>query len=303
MHQGLVVAVLVEGAELQVAVEIQAQVVAPARDDDALPAARFRVDDLVGIELVLGEVREALGEGEAAGERGENDGASQGHRAGCPQPPPEEPDRPQRDQRVHEAEEKCRPDEAEPGRQHERKGDRDGQRADVVEREHLGDDVLQSEPLPEDSHDERDLEADEDPHEDHDRVEHHAEARARVGEGQEHDGRGEAAQYGDHQLDVDETRDEAGDDVARQVGTRAHGGEVHADHHRELRDRVAQQVGRGRGGDQLVDEPAGRDDEDRREKRAVERFRGWQRPGVRARARGALGGTGHLSRRGSPRPR
>jgi len=53
MDQRLMVAVLVARRELQVAVEPQAQIVLPARDDDALIGSAFGVDHLVAKDAFL----------------------------------------------------------------------------------------------------------------------------------------------------------------------------------------------------------------------------------------------------------
>ena len=69
VHQRLVVAVLVARAELQVAVEEQAHVLAPLRDHDALVFRRAGEDDLVRVQPLLREPGEAVGPGEPGGEQ------------------------------------------------------------------------------------------------------------------------------------------------------------------------------------------------------------------------------------------
>ena len=73
----------------------------------------------------------------------------------------------------------------------------------------------------------------------------------------------------DQQLDAHEVRDQLALEVARQPGADAHREQVGADDGGELQDRVAQQVAGERAGDELVDQPAGRDDEDRGQQRDV----------------------------------
>ena len=65
MHQRLVVAVFVVRRKLQVVVEEQPQVVAPAGDNDALVGRRFGMDDLVGVEMRFGQRRQLPGTDEA----------------------------------------------------------------------------------------------------------------------------------------------------------------------------------------------------------------------------------------------
>ena len=54
-------------------------------------------------------------------------------------------------------------------------------------------------------------------------------------------------------------------DVSREPRADAHGEEIDADDGGELRDGIAEQIAGERAGDQLVDQPAGRDREDGRE--------------------------------------
>ncbi len=100
------------------------------------------------------------------------------------------------------------------------------------------------------------------PTSEHEAVEHGPEERGQVREGQEQEGGGGAAEEGDRQLHLHEAARETALHVARQVGAEAQGGEVDADDGGELRDRVAEHVARQRARHQLVDEPAGGDDED-----------------------------------------
>ncbi len=57
MDQRLVIAILVAGTELQVAVQKQADVVLESGQDDVLVARVAREDDLVGIDVVFGGER------------------------------------------------------------------------------------------------------------------------------------------------------------------------------------------------------------------------------------------------------
>jgi hypothetical protein len=64
MNQRLVVAVLVVRGKLQVVVEEEPQIVAPAGDDDALVGRGFGVDDFVGVEVRFGQRGQLPGPGE-----------------------------------------------------------------------------------------------------------------------------------------------------------------------------------------------------------------------------------------------
>jgi hypothetical protein len=82
-----------------------------------------------------------------------------------------------------------------------------------------------------------------------------------VGEGKEEErGRGPAEErHG--QLDLDKGPCQSAFDKAREPRADAERREVRADHQRKLRDRITENVAGERSGEQLVDEPAGRDDQ------------------------------------------
>jgi hypothetical protein len=79
VDEGLVVAVLVDAAELQVAVDVEADVVGPAGDGEALVGGLVGEHDGGVVELVLGEALDAGAERE---EDGEDDGDDGGLREG-----------------------------------------------------------------------------------------------------------------------------------------------------------------------------------------------------------------------------
>ena len=68
---------------------------------------------------------------------------------------------PERDAGVHQTEQQRRPDEPEMRNEEDRKGERRGERAEVVERQHVRDDVLEIEPVAQNPHQQRHLESDE----------------------------------------------------------------------------------------------------------------------------------------------
>ena len=61
MDEGLVISVLVDGGELQVAVQVEADVVAPLGEDDLLVRRALAVDDPVGVEIALQPLAEGVG--------------------------------------------------------------------------------------------------------------------------------------------------------------------------------------------------------------------------------------------------
>jgi hypothetical protein len=155
------------------------------------------------------------------------------------------------------------------GRQQQREQHRDRQGTDVVEGEHLGDQVLELHLALEDAHDQRDLQPDQDADQQHQAVEREAEGPGMQGEQEEQQPRRDAAEQADQQLDLDEAQQQVSRHVLRQPGTDAHGEQVGADHRRELGHRVAEQVAGQRAGDEFVGQPAGGDDEDRGQQRTL----------------------------------
>jgi hypothetical protein len=261
MHQRLVVAVFVARGKLQVVVEVEPGFVAPAGDDDALVGAGFGVDDVLVVEVGLGQADEVAGETEGDGECADHRDAL---RAQCRQRAElgaEQPQRPGGNQRVEQAEQQRAPDQPEVRRQQQREQQRHGQRADVVDAEHLRHEVLEGHFALEDAHDQRNLQPDQYPDQQHQAVEREAEGSGVQREQQEQQSGGKAAEQTHQQFDLDEAHQQVADDVLRQPGADAHGKQVGADHGGELRHRIAQQVARQRAGDQLVGQPAGGDDE------------------------------------------
>ena len=112
----------------------------------------------------------------------------------------QQPRRPQRDAGVDQAEEQRRADQPELRHEHQRKQQRRPERAEVVEGQHVRDDVLEVEAVAQDAHQQRDLEPHQHADDDDQHVEHDAEA-GRVGEGDEQHRRREAADQADQQLD------------------------------------------------------------------------------------------------------
>jgi hypothetical protein len=260
MHQRLVVAVLVDARELQPAVQVELETGRAARHDDALVGRRLGQDDVVAVERRLAAARDRARGAEQRHERREHQRRARPQPARVRQSRGEDPGAPQADERVDEAEADRARDHADVRHEDQREGEADDQRADVVEAEHLGDQVLELELVLEDPQEQRDLEADQRPDEEDLAVEHGSEPGAAAVGQREHHGRGAACE-GDGQLDVDEARDQRAGDELREPGADAEREEVQADRQRELGDRVAEQVGGERAGDELVAEAAGRDDE------------------------------------------
>ncbi len=148
MHERFVVAVLVARAELEVSVEKQPEIVPPAGEHDPLVRRRLREDHLVAVEPLFRVSREPVRVDEAGEQRERHRRDPTADRADRPQLVAEQPRRPARDGGVQDAEQKARAHQAELGGQHDRKQQRRDQRSEVIEREHLGDEVLELEPSP-----------------------------------------------------------------------------------------------------------------------------------------------------------
>ncbi len=215
MDERLVIAVLVARVELQVAVEEEADAGRARRDDDALVGARLAVDHAVGVEAVLGPARDHVGAGEGRDQCADRQRRGGGVRGEAAQLGTKEPERPDRDGGVEKAEERAGADQPELRHEDERKGDRDGERAEVVEGQHLRNERLQPAMASaglalEDPHDERDLEADQDADDEDQRIEREAERRRRQRLQREQRRRHQAADQADEQLDAQELRRPAG---------------------------------------------------------------------------------------------
>jgi hypothetical protein len=128
-------------------------------------------------------------------------------------------DEPEKERRAHQTQVR----DQDQGEQQRR-----AQRAQVVERQDVRDDVLEVEPIAQDAHQQRDLEPDQDADDQHHAVKHDAEAVCET-EGQKEDRRREAADQPHHQLDQHEAGGHAAHDKARQARTDAHREQIRAD--------------------------------------------------------------------------
>ena len=241
VNQGLVVAVLVARVELQVAVEEQAHPGMAGGDDDPLVRAGLAEQHLVGVEAVLGPAGHPIGGGEGADQRGDGQRAGQRLRTDAADLGAEQPERPDRDGGVEQAEEDAGADQPELGHEQQGKGDRDRERAEIVEGQHLRHHRLQAararaDVALEDAHHERDLEPDQDADQQHQGIEGEAERGGAGGLQREQRRRHQAADQADQQLDAQEVADQLALEVARQPPADAHREQIGADDGRELGD-------------------------------------------------------------------
>ena len=285
MDQGLVVAVLVRGGELQVAVQEELEAAPAPGHDDALVGGVLGVDDLVREDLLLHGQGEPVGAGHARAQEDQHHRAAQPQAEGGAQQGLQQEGGPEAHAGVEEAEDQAGAHQTQLG--HEQQGEEQGGRqgADVVQGQHLRHQVLEAHLVAQDAHEQRDLQAHQGADGDDGEVERGLEGVG-AGEGLEEEGRREAAHQGHGQLQVHEALGEAPVDVLGEVRAQAHGAQVDPDDRGELHDGVPQQVAGQRARHQLVDQPAGCDDED-----ADEEEGGLQRLGGTS-ARSSMDGRG-----------
>ena len=271
-YQRFVVARFVARGELQVAVEIEAGVVFPACDDEALVGGVALVNDGVAVVALFSESGDAVGGEEGGGKRDEDEPAAQAQCGVTRQLAAEYAGGEQGDGGVQDAKEQRRARHAEARREQEREEERDGQRAEVVEGQHAGDEVGKSRLFAvQYAHHQRDFHADHGAGDEHEGIKQAAEGRGGKTKG---DKQGKCRQPADdahQQLDFDEAGERVFvPDVAGEVRTDAHREEVEADDAGELEDAVAEEIAGERGNDELIGEAATGDDEDGDDEGAVD---------------------------------
>ena len=283
--QGLVIAVLVAGRELQVAVEIEPEVGIPAGQDDPLVRGRAGVDHRFVVEGDLAPALQPVGHGEAGEQRG-GDQQRGGKIGADPLLPPQCDQQGDGDRDIGQPEDEPGADHAKLRHQHQREQQRGDQRADIVIGQDVRDQLAEGEAVAQDADQQRDLEPHEHADAQHQGIERDTEI-ADQREQQEQPGGRPAAQRGDQDFDPHEHRQLAPVDMTRQPRAHPHGEQVGADHGGELGDAVAQQVAGEGPGQQFVDQPAGGDDQDRDQQ--DDRKRGGGLRGTRlARRRGMI---------------
>ncbi len=292
MHQRFVIAVLVDARKLQVSVQVQLEAFALAREHDALVLALRDLHHLGRIERRFGELHQAIARQQEPEQDRRNRAGAQAckrERAPVADAGREHPGGREPHQRVQQAARQRSRHQAEPRQKQERERQRADQRAGVIEGERLGDQLLELEVAPQDAHQERELQAAQDPDREHGGVQHQAEG-ADVAERDHQTGRRDAADQRRGELHVHEAQRELVFDVARQVRADPERRKIDADHGRELRDAVAEHVARDGRHHQLVDERGGGDDQHhRQEQRGFVRAPGGCAVGPAARSRGRRG--------------
>ena len=260
VYQGLVVAVLVGGRELEVAVEEELEAAPAPGDYDALVVAVLRVDDLVREDLLLHGQGELPRKHQPHGQQGHHHEAAQADHPGGAELGLEQVRGPEAHGGVQQAEEQAGTHQAQLGHEQEREEQGREQGADVIEGEDTRHQILEAHLVLENPHEDGNFKPHQRAHGHHHAVEHDPEGVG-VREGHEQDGRGEPAHQRHRQLQIHEAPRQSPVQELRQVRTQPHGAEVHPDHRGELRDRIPQQITRQRPRHQLVDQPATGDEQ------------------------------------------
>jgi len=143
-----------------VAVQEEPEVVAPTREHDPLIGRGFGEDHFIRVEALFGVGGQAIRVDESREEEESHRADLPAKRSNVAELLAEEPSRPAGDDGVENSKEKTGADQTELRREHDRKQQRRDQRAEIIERQHLGHEVLELQPSLEDSQQERNLEAD-----------------------------------------------------------------------------------------------------------------------------------------------
>jgi hypothetical protein len=166
---------------------------------------------------------------------------------------------------IDDAEQHGRAHQAEVRNQKNRKEERCSECAEIVEGQDMRHDVAEVITVANNAHQQRNFQADQNSDDNHHGV-HQKLKPLGVGEGQKEQRRGETSNHAQQQLDPHKSVRKAAIDVARKGAADAHGKQVAADDGGKLKNAIAEQVAGERPRDELVDEPAGGDQQNRDEK-------------------------------------
>ena len=184
VHQGFVVAVFVALGKLQVAIEKQPVPGLALGDHDALVGRCSAEHDAVLVELVFGQGGDVVCPHKARQQRAQHQHTGHGMGTQAAQLTAKQPHRPQRYGRVHQAKQQPRANQPQLRHQQQRKRQRHRQRAQVVERQHLRNQVLEHGVALQDAHDQRNLQPHQRAHHEHHAVQQEPERPRHIGIGQ-----------------------------------------------------------------------------------------------------------------------
>src|SRR5690348_4988778 len=153
-----------------------------------------------------------------------------------------------------------------PKARHQKNGKekRGAERAQIIEREHVGDHVAKLVAVANNAHEQRNFQTHENAHDDDEGIENQFESLCEC-EGHHQESGRNTSNDTKHQLDPDKTMDEAAIDVAGERAADAHREKIRANDGLELKNAVTHQVARERARDELIDEPARRNQQHRDE--------------------------------------
>src|ERR1700687_2616212 len=273
MDQCLVIAVLVARTELQMAAEKQPDVIFKSGQDNVLIAGIAREDDLIRVDVVFRRNRDAFGLRQTDSQSAQDDEAkeSQGTHRGklvC-----EQESAPQRDRNIDDPEQHGGTHKAEVRDQKNRKEKRRPQRTEIIEGQDMCYNVAKVITVANNAHQQRDFQTNENSDYDHEGV-HQKLKSLGVGERQKQQGGRKTSNHTQQQFDPHKTVGETGIDVTRKSAADPHREQVTANDRGKLKNAVAEKVAGERSRDELVDEPAGGDQQDRDEKQNSQGFSG-----------------------------
>ena len=176
MDESFVVAVLIARAELQMAVEEEAKIVLEAGEDEMLVARVAGEDDVVGVDVVFGGGGDAVGASAMPTprpHRRRTHAIAQSTRVAGSWLA-KQIRGPERDAGVDETEQHGGADQTEMRHEKNRKEQRRAESAEIVEGQDVRDDVAKFVAVAHDAHEQRNLEANENSHDDDQRVENQA---------------------------------------------------------------------------------------------------------------------------------
>ena len=271
-HQGFVVTRLVARRKLQVAVDVEPRIVFPLRYHQPLVGrVAFKHHRIAEIAL-FGTEGNPVGVGKGQQQQHQ-------HRPSADLQPPvifqtafEDAGGQQRDGGIQYAEQQGRTRHPQPRDEHQREQQRNRQRAEIVESQHLGHQLFEVRLFAvQHPHHQRNLHAHHRADHQHQRVQQRAERRGGQPEGHKQGQGRYAADNAHQQLDFDKAAQGVFVfDVLSQMRPDAHGEQIKANNRGKLQNAVAEQVAGQRGHNQLVSQTAACDDENGNNQRAVE---------------------------------
>src|SRR5207302_5320944 len=138
---------------------------------------------------------------------------------------------------------------------------RGSQRTEIIEGEDVRDDVTELIAVANHAHQQRNLQPNQNAHDDNQRVQNQFEA-LREGKRKHQQRRGKPADDAEEKLDAHETIREAAVDIAGQGAADAHREQVRPDNGGELKNAVSDEIAGERAGDKLIDQATSRDQQD-----------------------------------------